>query len=129
MSTARLAVRDALVAWVTAQTGLDVARNLDFALDEGRLPCAAVRSGDDDPPDAQQGMDATGQAVFEVYLLVRNDTDPEAAADFFEALLRTSLAADPTLAGAAMRMFYTGGSWDFDLGDLAARRLVFSVWY
>jgi hypothetical protein len=66
--------------------------------------------------------------VFEVHLLVRGD-DPEALADGYEAPLRAALLADMTLSGAAVKVFYRSGGWEFDLGDLVVRKLAFGAWF
>lgn len=131
MSTARLAVRDALAAWVASTASLVAHTNLDYAIESENLPCAAVQSGSDAPRElaggtlsgAQWGMEAN----FDVVILVANSADPEAAADVFEALLMASLKTDATIGGSALLVTYKGGEWAFDLGDCTARRLMFEA--
>lgn len=128
MSTRRLQVRDALATLVATSTGLTVHKNLDFAIEDQLLPVGVVMSGNDAIDDELSDFDQDGiTARFGVHILVARSTDPEAAADVFEALLQTALGADPTLGGVASLVRYRGGEWDFDLGDCAVRRLVFET--
>lgn len=130
MSTTRLQIRDALAALVVSATGLAVHTNLDFALEDGALPCAAIVSGSDEVDGAGSSLDGLREAQtarFRVDVLVAGSADPEAAADAFEGPLRAALRAGPTLGGLALLARYAGGQWEFDLGDCAVRRLFFQV--
>lgn len=124
MSTARLAVRNALVSVIGTATGLTVYRNLDYALEERLLPAVAVTSDDDGRATELDTLDEQGrQARFFVHVLVAASADPEADADVIEDQFMAAVRADWTLGGAAIYGEYLGGEWNFDLGDCAIRRL------
>jgi hypothetical protein len=128
MSTARLQARDALVERLEACSGLTVHRNLDYALEDRNLPTLAVQSGNDEAlPEASSFAIESGSARFGIAILVQSGADPEAAADVIEEALRADLKAHPTLTGKAVSLRYQGGEWDFELGDLALRRLIYEV--
>lgn len=133
MSTTRLAVRDALATLVATATGLTVHKNLDYAIQDENLPCAALQSGNDETDDAAgtflNNTREGGTARFGVNLLVASGSDPEAAADAYEAPIRAAILNDSTLAGEATEVRYLAGEWEFDLGDCAIRRLIFQATY
>lgn len=123
----RLQVAETLALRVVEATGLPLRRNLDYALDEAVLPAVVVQSGADAPNDEFTTANAEARSLdMEVILLVANTDDRELATDLYESQIAAALALDETLGGAAVVGRYTGGSWQFDLGDVAARSLAYS---
>lgn len=131
MTTQRLQVRNALKTVVGTAAGLTVHLNLDYALEDRNLPCAALQSGNDEASDEAgtllNSSREGGTAKFAVCVLVAESADPEAAADSYEALIRAAILSNPTLSGKAVHTHYRSGEWEFDLGDCALRRLIFQT--
>jgi predicted oxidoreductase len=126
-----LQVRDALATLVATAASLTVHKNLDYAILDENLPCAAIQSGNDEADDAagtlMNNSREGGSARFAVNVLVAASDDPEGAADVFEALIRAAVLSNLTLSGKATQVRYLGGEWEFDLGDCAIRRLIFQA--
>lgn len=104
-------------------------RNLDYALESENLPALVVISGEDKPDEMPSPHGVLDQTVdIEIDVLIANSENPEAAADPYEAAIHTVMMASG-FAGYGDLVRRLGGTWDFDLGDCAARRLVYRVGY
>ena len=128
--TVRLQVVEAVSTALGTAVALTVHRNLDYALEDGNLPVLLVQSGDDvpeDDPTQSQVMDQT--LILEITVLAAASADPESAADAYEATLHAALCGATAFGGHAVRVDRLGGSWAFDLGDIAARTLRYRIGY
>lgn len=130
MSTVRLQIVDAIATALGTATGLEVHRNLDYALEDENLPALVVMSGDDAPDEAPTQIQVLDQVMsLEITVLAAASANPEAAADPFEAAVHAALCAAATFGGHAVIVNRQGGSWAFDLGDIAARSVRYRIGY
>lgn len=129
MATVRLQIVNAIATALATATGLTVHRNLDYAIADGALPAIAVISVEDAPQE-DSGINALRQSgLIEVAVLVSGSANPEAAADPFEADIHAALYAAHAFGGHAAFFQRVAASWQFDLGDSAARLLRYSFTY
>lgn len=129
MSTVRLQIVDAAASAIATATALTVHRNLDYAIADGSLPAVAVTSVEDAPQE-DSGMNALRQSgLIEVALLVSGSATPEADADPYEAAVHAALYGSHQFGGHAAFFQRVAASWQFDLGDSAARLLRYSFTY
>lgn len=130
MTTVRLQIVEAIAAALATATGLTVYRNLDYALEAEKLPVLLVQSGDDAPEESPTQMQVMDQAMnLEVTVLAAASEDPEAAADPYEASVHAALCGAAAFGGHGVLVNRQGGSWAFDLGDIAARTLRYRIGY
>lgn len=130
MTTVRLQIVDAIATALATATGLTVFRNIDYALEAENLPVLLVQSGDDSPEDDPTQMQVMDQTMsLEVTVLAAANADPEAAADPYEATVHSTLCGAATFGGHGVLVNRQGGSWAFDLGDMAARTLRYRIGY
>ncbi|MBI3096341.1 MAG: hypothetical protein HYY97_15845 [Rhodocyclales bacterium] len=129
MTTVRLQVVDAVATALESATRLTLWRNLDYALESENLPALVVISGEDKPDENPSPLGVLDQnVVIEIDVLLANSENPEAAADPYEAAIHAAMMASG-FAGYGDLVRRLGGTWDFDLGDCAARRLAYRVGY
>lgn len=130
MSTVRLQIVNAIATALATATGLTVHRNLDYALEDENLPALVVLSGDDAPDEAPTQIHVLDQVMsLEITVLAAASANPEAAADPFEAAVHAALCGVATFGGHAVIVNRQGGSWAFDLGDIAARSVRYRIGY
>lgn len=129
MSTVRLQIVDAAASAIATATALTVHRNLDYAIADGSLPAVAVTSVEDAPQE-DSGMNALRQSgLIEVALLVSGSATSEADADPYEAAVHAALYGSHQFGGHAAFFQRVAASWQFDLGDSAARLLRYGFTY
>lgn len=128
MSTVRLQIVEAIATALGTATGLTVFRNLDYALEAENLPVLMVQSGDDAPEEAPTQNQVLDQVMnLEITVLAAANDDPEAAADPYEAQVHAALCGATAFGGHGVMVNRLGGSWAFDLGDIAARTVRYRV--
>lgn len=130
MTTVRLQIVDAIATALATATGLTVHRNLDYALEDENLPALVVMSGDDAPDEAPTQIHVLDQVMsLEITVLAAASANPEAAADPFEAAVHAALCGAAAFGGHAVIVNRQGGSWAFDLGNIAARSVRYRIGY
>lgn len=128
-ASVRRRIGDYLVAQAETLAGVEVHRNLDRALGSKRFPVVAITSADD-TSEPSVNRRADNQADFEIHILVQDMDDPELPADVIETSLHALLFADSRLGGLAngeTPLRRVGGTWDFELGHVVDRTVIYRV--
>ena len=130
MKTVRLQIVEAVAEALYEATFLPVYRNLDHALEAQKLPVLLAQSGDDIPAEDATQINVLDQTMtLEITVLAAPSEDPEAAADPLEASVHAALMSAATFGGHQVMVNRLGGSWAFDLGDIAARSVRYRIGY
>lgn len=123
MSTLRLRIAVGVAALLGNVTELPVHRNLDYALEEGRAPALAVTSGPDQPQPGSPISKLDHEVALEISILVARSSDPEAAADGYEAAIHAALSPATAIDGIPIIFERGPAEWDFEFGDCCKRTL------
>lgn len=129
MSSLRLQIRNAMIAAIDGAISPAVHGNLDYAIEEGKLPACAVQTDGDADQMGQPGNRSETSADIGVHYLVKNSADPETEADQYEVAGHAALFADPRFGGLATRLERLGGTFNFDMGDFCDRTVNYRVWF
>jgi len=130
MASIRLEIVDAIATALATATGLTAWRNLDFALDEDKLPALVVLSSDDRPEESPTQIRTLDQlADIEISILVAGSENPEADADPYEVSAHAALMAAAGFGGHPVTVQRLSGGWNFSLGDCVARNLAYRIGY
>ncbi len=131
MTTLRLQIVDAIAdALAAAIPTAKHYRNIDYALEAQKLPAIAVQE-QENAPDGQEGpLTKLYQYVeIEFHILIARSSTPAKDADPYEALIHRTLMPATSFASQPVRIECLPASWEFNLGDCAARTLRYRVRY